>query len=99
MGADKKRLVTPRRGIRMPQGPGRKKKKKRKLCAWAALILFFLLASVNKGYTFDGRRQAAAERGGWSSPVARQLSAPRSPHSRRLLHVLWDTSKPRTSAR
>lgn len=44
LGADKKRLVTPRRGIGMPQGLGKKN-----LCAWAALILFFLLSSVNKG--------------------------------------------------
>lgn len=49
------------------------------------------LLSQQRG-TFDGRRQAAAECGGWS-PLVRQLSAPQSPQSLRRLRVLREPSK------
>lgn len=60
-------------------------------------IVLSPLLSQQRG-TFDGRRQAAAECGGWS-PLVRQLSAPHSLQSLRLLHVLREPSKPGTSAR
>lgn len=93
LGADKKRLVTPRRGIVMPQGLG----KKNPLRLGSLNIVLSPLLSQQRG-TFDGRRQAAAECGGWS-PLVRQLSAPQSLQSLRLLHVLREPSKPGTSAR
>lgn len=42
---------------------------------------------------FDGTCQVSPECGGWSFPLVRQLSAPQSPKSLRLLHELLDTSK------
>lgn len=74
------------------------KKKKTSVRQGSLNIVLSPLLSQQSG-TFDGRRQATAECGGWSSPLVRQLSAPQSPQSLRRLHVLWEPSKLGTSAR
>lgn len=74
------------------------KKKKTPLRQGSLIIVLAALLSQERG-TFDGGRQATAECGGWSSPLVRQLSAPHSPQSLRLVHVLWEPSKLRTSGR
>lgn len=48
---------------------------------------------------FDGTCQVPPEYGGWSFPLVRQLSAPQSPESLRLLHVLLEASKQGSSVR
>lgn len=63
--------------------------------ARTALILW--LCSVNKGSTFDGTCQVSPECRGWSSLV-RQLSAPQSPESLRLLLVFKQRSRLRWAA-
>lgn len=93
LGADKKALgyAPPRNWDALGAG------EKKPLRLGSLNIVLSPLLSQQRG-TFDGRRQAAAECGGWS-PLVRQLSAPQSLQSLRLLHVLREPSKPGTSAR
>lgn len=74
----------------MPQGLGKT------LCL-DSLNIVILLGQQRRA--FDGTCQVPPECGGWSSPPVRQLSAPRSPQSLRLLRVLLDASKQGTSVR
>lgn len=69
--------------------------------AWGA----FCLASLNivillsqQSSAFDGTCQVPPGFRGWSSPLVRQLSAPQSPESQRLLHVLLETLKQQSRA-